>query len=322
MPQTQPEPPSPIGLPLVLAAVVIVALVNLASLGGPNAALLTQGALPDADAYLRLLRVLDLRMGQPWYDTATSWVGAPQGMDLHLTRPLDLLILLPALALETVAGLDARQAVLVAGILVSPVLHAATVVAAAWGARAIWPGIAPWYAAILAAGAPAAVGYAAAGRADHHALILLCITLGLAAALQALRPAGGATVAIGAGAAFGLGVWTGPEALLIAAPVLLAAGAAALLAADGRALATQGERIALGMAAMLLLAVLVERDPSRWLAVEYDKVSVHHLALTLGGAAVFRATRLAGGAARACGWSWRAGRRCWPCWSCCCSFPA
>lgn len=299
MPQAPPEPPSPIGLALVLVAVAVVALANLAGLAGPNAAVLTQGALADPDAYLRLVHILDLRLGQPWFDHVTLRLSAPQGLEVQWTRPLDLLILLPALLLEALAGLDARTALLVAGILVSPVLHVAAVVAAAWAARAIWPGSAPWYAAILAAGAPAALEYSAVGRADHHALILFSITLALGAALRALRPAGSPAAALGAGAAFGLGIWTGPEVQLVVAPVLIATGVAAMVAADGRALAAQGERVSVGMAIMLAVAILVEHPPARWLVVEYDRVSVHHLALAFCGVGIFRIAGLTGGAPRA-----------------------
>lgn len=293
-----PEPPSRIGLPLILAAILLVALVQVASLGNPDAPRVLTGALADPDAYLRLVRVLALREGAGWHDDVTPRLNAPDGLLIQWTRPVDLLILLPALVLEALAGLAPRQALLVSGILVSPVLHAAAVVAAAWAARAIWAGSAPWHALVLAAGAPTAVTYSGFGRADHHALILLAITLAIGAALRALSPNGSARAAYGAGAALGLGLWTGPEVLIVAAPMLLATGLAVVIAEDGRALAAQGERMALGMAGVILLAMLVEHAPAEWLVAEYDRVSIHHLAIALFAAAVFRIARSVGATPR------------------------
>lgn len=288
---------SRLGLPLIVFAVCLVAAVNLAALAGPDAAVL-DSRLPDADAYLRLVRVLELHQGAGWFDTVTPRLAAPDGLSVHWTRPLDLLILLPALAAEALAGATPRSAILIAGILVSPVLHAAAAVAAAWGAQAIWPGRAAWYAVLLAVATPAANAYAGAGRADHHALILLALMLGISAALHALRPGGGVRPALLSGIAFGMGIWVSPEVLIGAAPLLAATGLASLIAADGRALATQGLRIATGMAMALALAIVVERPPTSWIAVEYDRVCVLHLALAILVAGVFAVARRVGTAVR------------------------
>jgi asparagine N-glycosylation enzyme membrane subunit Stt3 len=291
MPPTPEDPPSRIGAGLVAFAVLLVALLNLAALARPDAGLL-RGQLADADSYLRLLRVLDLRIGAAWFDDLNLHVAAPEGIVIQWTRPVDLLILLPGLALERLGGLPPRDALFVAGVLLSPVLHVAAAVAAAWAAQAIWPGRAPWYAVLLVGASPAAVIYSAAGRADHHTLILLAIMLGLGAALRALRPGGRDGPAVAAGLCFGFGVWVGPEVLIVAIPVLTAGGIAAVVAADGRHAARQGLRMALGMAGMVALAIAAERAPADWAGVAYDAVSVHHLALALLMAAVFVAAGL------------------------------
>ncbi|NMJ41288.1 hypothetical protein GWK16_08560 [Roseomonas sp. JC162] len=268
-------------LPVVIFAVVVMVAVHVGLLVTMDPGFL-QGHLADPDAYMRVVRVLELRQGAAWFDTITPALAAPEGLSLHWTRPLDILILLPALALEQLGGLDPRQAIFLAGGLVSPPLHLAATLAAAWGAAGLWDRQrAPLYAVLMMAASPAAANYSAPGRADHHALILFAVTLGLAAAIHALRPGARGGVAMVAGAAFGFGVWVGPEALIVALPVLLAIGLAALLAEDGRPAATQGVRMTAGMAAMLLVAILVERPPSGWLAVETDRVSVEHLALAL-----------------------------------------
>ncbi|MBR0673060.1 hypothetical protein [Neoroseomonas soli] len=293
---------------MLFFALAAVAAVHLGILAGPHAPF-AEGRLVDADAYMRVVRVLELRLGGGWFDTVTPALAAPEGLSLHWTRPLDLLILLPALALEGLAGFDPREAIFLVGGLVSPALHVLAAVAAAWAARGLWPGAAPWFAVPMAVAMPAATGYAMPGRADHHALILLALLVALGGAVRALRPDFPRRAAVLAGAAFGFGIWVSPEALILAAPVLLATGLAVVAADDGRGLARQGMRIALAMGATLALAVVVERPPAGWLAVEYDRVSVHHVALAAAIAAVFaavlpfadtaRARRVAVGAASA-----------------------
>lgn len=280
------DPPSSIGLPLILSTILLVAVVNVCELGGWNTPML-RGDLVDADSYLRLVRVLELRMGSPWFEDLTTRLAPPEGLVIQWTRPLDILLLLPSLALEWLTGLGPREALFIVGIAIAPAMHVGAALAAAWGAQAIWPGRGAWYAALLMVGSPAAATYSALGRPDHHALIILLLTIGIGATLRAVLPAGRRRWAVAAGVAFGLGVWVGPEALIVAAPALLAIGLAAVIASDGQAAAAQGRRACLAMAATYLLAILVEHRPAEWLVAEYDRISIQQLCFALLAAAVF-----------------------------------
>jgi hypothetical protein len=100
-------------------------------------------------------------LGGGWFDDVSLAVMAPEGLPLPWTRPVDVLILLPALGLEGIGGFAPRLAIFLAGGLLSPVLHAV----AAWAARGLLPGRAPWHSALLMI----ATLYCTAGRADHHA---------------------------------------------------------------------------------------------------------------------------------------------------------
>jgi 4-amino-4-deoxy-L-arabinose transferase-like glycosyltransferase len=292
-PPARQEPPARIGPALVLFAVLLVALMNLGGLAGWNAGLL-DGRLVDPDSYLRLLTILELREGAPWFEDVTPRLAAPEGLVNQWTRPLDLLVLLPALAIEALAGLPAREALVWSGILVSPLTHVAAILAAAWAAGIAWGGRAPWYAALVMAGTPAVATYSALGRPDHHGLIIALLTLGLGAALRAAMPGGRARDAALAGAAFGLATWSGPEALIVAVPALAAFGLAALLAEDGRALARRGLACSLGLAAACAIGIAAEHRPAAWLVAEYDRLSVHHLGLALLAGAVFAVAAAAG----------------------------
>ncbi|GAA0599295.1 hypothetical protein GCM10009416_41760 [Craurococcus roseus] len=262
------------------------------------------GLLVDSDSWTRVQRVLDLRQGAGWFDETVLRLDAPSGLSLHWTRLLDVMILLPALALESALGLAPRDAVLLAGAWVCPVLHGACVAAAVHAARALWTGTGPVLAGLLVAGNPVVGGYSGFGRADHHTLILLAELLALGAAVRAAAwPADARGAAWRAGAFGGLGVWVSPEALLVAAPVL--AGFGVLWVAEGaRGLppggaAAQGLRASLGFTLAVAAGVLCEHPPSGWLGGEYDKVSAQHVLIGALAAAVFGAARrVAGGPAR------------------------
>lgn len=269
---------------VICLAVLVTAFVHLRSWATGSA----DGLPLDSDGWVRLLRVDALREGAGWFTTLLPHLAAPEGLDIHWTRPFDLLILLPAWALSTL-GAHPDTTLLIAGALICPVLHLASVLAAGWAAREAWPGMAmaPLYAGLMLLGQPILTNYSAFGRTDHHTLIVLCVILGLGALLRALRPGAGASVGYASGAAFGVGIWVGPETLIVAMPALLALGLWWLLSGAGAAAATLGRRIATGMTAIILLAVLVERAPASWAVIEYDKVSVHHLLLATLMAAVF-----------------------------------
>lgn len=267
-----------------------------------------EGRLRDTDSYVRTLRVEELRRTGDWYATEIAQLNAPYGLSIHWTRPLDLLILGPALAAERLAGVDPRRAIFWSGALSAPVLHVTAAFAAAWAAAALWPASVAWLATMMLISAPPMLfGYGRAGFTDHHTLILLAGVLGLGAALRAARaPRERGGAAIGAGLAFAFGIWVSPEALMVAGPALAAFGVAWLLAPDGAPFARQGMRMAGAMLVGLVVAVMVEHPPSRWLAGEYDKVSVQHVLMAMLAAIAFgvaarlgmlhRAWRLAVGA--------------------------
>jgi hypothetical protein len=266
-----------------------------------NGAVLKDGGLVDSDSYMRVLRILDLYNGAGWYDTVTPRLGAPEGLSLHWTRPVDVLILLPAL-LAHLCGVPMDRAVYWVGAAFSSVCHILACLAAAWAARPLWPSPGHRFAAlILVANAPA-FGYGVFGRADHHTLLLLLTALLLGCAIRfsmAWIPAAEQRRWAAIGGVFaGLGVWVSPEFLVPVTPVVATLGLfwldAPLDAKERGALrdwAGPGAAFSLAMAAVILLAIPIEQPPSRWLAAEYDKVSLPYLVLPLLWAAVFLAAQ-------------------------------
>lgn len=274
-----------------------------------NGAVLRDHGLVDTDSYMRVLRILDLYNGGGWYNTVTTKLGAPEGLSLHWTRPVDLLILAPALLAHAV-GMPIDRAVYWVGAGFSSICHVLACFAAAWAAKPLWPSPAHRFAALILLTNAAAFGYGIFGRADHHTLLLLLTALMLGAMLRAAladTPAGAQRrwAAIG-GLYAGLGVWVSPEMMVPIVPVVATLGLFWLdapldrkhagEAAAIRDWAGLGAAFALAMGAVMLVAIPIEQPPSHWLTPEYDKVSAPYLVLPLIWAAVFLgAQRVTGG---------------------------
>ena len=272
------------------AADIIVITLAAAALHGMLAwqsDLVGGGNLRDTDAYMRLIRVQELWQTGNWYQTVTSSLGAPDGLSLHWTRPLDILILLPALLLH-LGGMAIGSAIYWSGALISPLLHLLTCLAAAHAAKPVWERHGAWRVAALAIlFNGAAITYSMVGRPDHHSLGLLLTVLGAGQTIRAVLAPNDARKSYGAGALAAMGIWISPESLVGVAPALITFGLLWLAKTSdgtegaGQQWARLGRRFCLGMAATLLLAIAVEQPPAHWLTAEYDKVSILHLAIAL-----------------------------------------
>ncbi|MBR0654148.1 hypothetical protein [Plastoroseomonas arctica] len=274
--------PSPL-LPLILVLAAGLLHWRVAHMAG---GFLADGSLADPDSWTRILRVLALHEGAGWHDGILRTLSAPDGLSLHWTRPLDVMILAPA-RIAMAFGVEPREAILWSGAWVCPAQHLLALAAGVWAAKALWPGMPAWFAAVLLLGNGAALAYSVAGAADHHTLILLAALVTLGAGMRAaINPERGAQAWL-AGFAGGFGIWISPEALLTVAPLLAGLGLAWLLAWDGHRHALQGLRASAGLGLMLALAIGTERPFDEWLLAEQDRVSIQHLAMAAAAAATF-----------------------------------
>jgi hypothetical protein len=267
-----------------------------------NGEVIRDHGLVDSDSYMRVMRILALYHGAGWYDTMTMRVGAPEGLSLHWTRPVDILILVPALVAH-LFGASVERAVYWIGAAFSPICHILACLAVAWAARPLWPSPFHRFAALILLTNAAAFGYGVFGRADHHTLLLLLTALMLGAALRAAiawQPAAEERRwAALAGFFAGLGIWISPELMVPITPIIVAIGLFWLdapldQAKNGgliRDWAGLGAAFSLAMAGVILIAIPIEQPPAHWLIAEYDKVSLPYLVVPLIWAAVFLIAR-------------------------------
>lgn len=242
--------------------------------------LVTSGALDGdllpADPYMRLVRATELLNGGGWFDSVIERSNAPFGDELHWTRPLDLLLI--ALAAPLIPFVGSTDAMFSAAVIVSPLLHLVSIFAVIWAVTPLPGTHRARLAGIVMLIQPAVFLQVMPGQADHHSLQLLALVVELGLLLRLLdeqRSFAGQRLAILAGAVAGFGIWVSPEMTVLAALAVAVLGAAWLrLTLPARRLS----HFALGMLAVVVLALIVERPPSDWLTIEYDKVSLAHLA--------------------------------------------
>jgi len=231
-----------------------------------------EAGLLGPDSFMRMHRVMELFQTWNWFDSTVPRANAPYGDVLHWTRPFDVLILGIALPLSFVLGWE--QALHVAGIVVSPLLQLSTGLLLVW---ALKPLIRPknWFLPAVALFLqPCALAYSMLGRADHHSLLLLVFVLSAGFLLRALNNPLNSRSALYSGLAVGFGIWLSVEFLLPLGLCLGALGLPWLLGQRERA--GQSKWFALGLACVLLAALLVERPVAALFTPVYDEVSSVH----------------------------------------------
>ncbi len=270
--------------PLLAAALVLTGAMHLvaqAAVGWP----VLDGNLSGPDGYMRLHRVALLMGEGNWHSGLITRSNTPFGEILHWTRPFDLIVLLGAAPLALFLPLP--QALLAWSMVLGPLLHAATALLLAWAAR---PLLGPRHAIaviFLFASQIFVAQQFSPGRPDHHGFLLLLFTLHLGLLLRLLAGDDRDRTALAAGCVAALALWASPEMQVAAA-----AGHAALALAwwrRGPPAARPALLHALAGAAAITLALLIERAPTDWLTVEYDRLSIVHVAASATAAALWLA---------------------------------
>ncbi len=268
--------------------------------------IVAKGNLADGDAYTRMVRIERLVDSGAWFDNTLPRAGAPVGVTIHWTRPLDAAVI--ALGLPLMPVLGVKAALYWAGAVVSPLMHLLAALALVWAATPFLGRAGALIAGGLTATQFGILPFAIVGRADHHAVFGLTVFLTLGFMARAFidppsrRPFHNLN-ALMTGVMLAFGFWMGPETIILLGMVFAATGLA--WAAGEEAASRRNLYAALGLAAGLIVMVLVEKGFADFLLVEYDRVSIVHVTLALllvafwsGVGASHRVWRRAGAAGR------------------------
>ena len=278
---TSPRPGASDALLFIVFALAFVAILLLLIVTTVPQALV--GNQIDPDSFTRLLRVQDLVESRAWFDSLEPRLNAPEGLESHWTRPVDLLIILGAAPLVPFMGWT--RGLYWAGFFLSPVLALCGFLLFAWAVTPLaGRHMRPLAMAVLLA-QPGFLNYALPGRADHHMLFVLTFigVVGLGVRLLA-EPRSSRTAWL-MGGLMGFGLLVSVEFLI--SVTLVSALLAVLWVRNGEPWAASGSRVLSGAALTTLLAVLTERGVYS-LTVEYDRVSVVHLSAAIAGLLVFK----------------------------------
>lgn len=228
------------------------------------------------DSYLRMVRVGELHTNFDWYDSIIERLAPPHGMDIHWTRPHDVLILSLAALAAPFAGWE--TGLYLAGMMISPLLLLATAIALYWTTSGLFR---PQYWLFSSAALfllPTVRSYGVIGRPDHHLLLLFATVIMVGLALRSYTSTEPGRRALWLGASLGFGLWLSVELLFMFIGV---AGFLALLwvwSPEERI--RQNIDLSLAMLGMVFLAVIIESPPGHWLSPAFDKISIVHVGVT------------------------------------------
>jgi hypothetical protein len=235
------------------------------------------GVLAGPDEYLRLARTREWIAGFDWYDTRLDRANAPYGLELHWSRPLDILLAAGGIVLMPMLGLD--RAILVWGLAIAPIAQMLFLLALIWAARPMLTPVASALCGLVALAQPVVLLPFQPGRIDNQSLLLVLFVVSLGAMLRIVRGRPDRTPIVLGGVALGLSVWIEIDALV---PLLVLQGALVLVwIGRGGSLPHGGKTMATGLALALVAALAVERSPSAWLTPQYDRLSIVHLMIGL-----------------------------------------
>ena len=236
-----------------------------------------RGELIDTDSYLHLVLAGELNETGAWFDRVLARSNSPYGETLQVSRPFHVLLLTGAWALAPFLGF--RDALYWSGVLISPVLHAVLAFVIAWATRPFLSRESRVVLMLLLLVQPMLLAYAAAGRADHHILILVVYAASMGLIVRLLSGSRDWRLATAAGMMAGFGIWLSVELLL---PLAVAFAAIALVwIRRGNDEVWNNVRYSLGLISALILSLVIERPFAQLLAVQYDRISVVHLAVAL-----------------------------------------
>ncbi len=257
--------------PAWLAVLLLILLVQ-AAMAAAGLSPILAGALADSDGYERLNRVLKLAADGAWYDSRWPLSNAPFGQVLHWTRPLDLMLLLGGWM--GAAFLPFETALYGWGVAISPVLALLLVPVLSWGTRPYLSDRAFLALGVFLALQGGLMNFFMAARPDHHSLILLLAALLLAFLLRLLGEPERAGLANWAGSAGGLAVWVSVESLVPA--LIVGLGLGLVWVREGGPYLRLAARYALALTLASLAALMLERPPGDWSAIEFDRLSIVH----------------------------------------------
>jgi asparagine N-glycosylation enzyme membrane subunit Stt3 len=231
------------------------------------------------DSFLRLMRVEILYETANWYSSSMPRVNAPYGFNLHWTRLLDIYLLVGGWVGS--AFTDFKTALRFWAWVSGPIVQALILFVLYKYCRKFLGCVGFFAASFIFVVQIENSNRMGLGIADHHYLIHLFSLLSIALILRSF----GGTPKLGdlfcAGASAAVAVWVSPEALLVA--VSGGAVLGCLWVRENNRNANSLMAFAAGLWLTSVIVLAIERPPTEWLLITYDRFSVVHVAIASAG---------------------------------------
>ena len=240
------------------------------------------GGLADGDSYTRLVRIERLIETGDWFDNSIPRANAPFGTTVHWTRPFDAAMI--ALAAPVMPVVGVKSALYWSGVLISPLFHLLAALAMVWAMTPVLGRTGALVAGAMTGTQFGVLAFSIVGRPDHHAVfgLTVILTLGLLARVLTEPPGRGFQgnrTALLLGVILSGGLWMGPETMILLGLCFAATGLSWVAGEAGG-----GRRnlfTVLGLLVSLLAAVVLEKGAGDFFLVEYDRVSIVHVTLSV-----------------------------------------
>ena len=235
----------------------------------------------DTDSYSRVMQVLQLHKSGEWYNHTVDYFNAPYGMEMHWSRAFDIPLYLGAWIGEWFNN-DFQTALELWGALLSgPLLLTLLLVVLLRFTSAQFTTTLGWLLllGLLLLMQPAVQSVFRLGFIDHHGLLILLQLTAMTLLLDWVRPQPQWRSHAGLlGFVIGCSLWITIESLiLLLLPVILLIGL--LWIWHPQQWLNRLYNISISLSMMLVIALLLERPPSEWTEIEYDRLSIVHLLL-------------------------------------------
>ena len=267
------------------ARIWLVAIVTVVAVQGAFTAFrfpeVSEGALIDTDSYMHLVRARELLAGESFFNPVIERSNVPYGETQHWTRPFDLLLV--SVASPFLPFAETERALFAAALLVGPLVLAGMMVSFFWAVRPLVSTGNRQLSLLVVASQLAVLAYSAVGRADHHGTLVLLLTLAAGLLIRLMTAVGPSKYEAFLGLTMSIGLWVSTEFLAVIGISMLSLGIAWI--ANGLAPARVRARVSLWVVGCTAVAVLI--SGSRWSEIEYDRISVVHVALAAVLAAIY-----------------------------------
>ncbi|WP_426417215.1 hypothetical protein [Aestuariirhabdus sp. LZHN29] len=231
----------------------------------------------DPDSYTHLLRVLELHQTGAWFDSTIDRFNPPVGTELHWSRAQDLLLISGAWIGTALWPFD--QALHGWGIFLAPALQLLSAAILCWGFR---PLLGKWGSLLLIVLFCLQRGTAlnfVAGFPDHHATQLMLMAAVMATMARSLAVQSNPRLLFVAGILSAIQLWVSVEGLVLVLASMVTLGG--LWVFQHSPTVAGLRRFATGLAIGVTLALIIERPPSQWVLIDYDRLSLLHLVISL-----------------------------------------